>query len=161
MMTDSKNTLILWGADASPYVRKVKVALLEKNLAFEQHQTLPVALLKIIGQAIPNGLTEASPLGKIPALEDGAVKVADSAVIMAYLDKQYTTGTALYPSQASAYAGVRWFEFICAKRGLDPVPTFHRLVAERFKGRLKAPFNEAARAEAEFPARYYQPLANP
>ena len=57
-------------------------------------------------------------------------------------------------------AGVRWFEFICAKRGLDSVPAFHRLVAERFKGVLKAPFNEAARAEAGFAPNYYQPLAN-
>ncbi len=58
-------------------------------------------------------------------------------------------------------AGVRWFEFICAKRDLDPVPEFHRLVTERFKGSLKAPFNEAARAEAEFAPHYYQPMANP
>lgn len=58
-------------------------------------------------------------------------------------------------------AGVRWFEFICAKRGIDPVPAFHRLVTERFKGNLKPPFNEAARAEAGFSPSYYQPLANP
>ncbi len=58
-------------------------------------------------------------------------------------------------------AGVRWFEFVCAGRGINPAPEFHRLVAERFRGRLKAPFNEAARAEAGFSPGYYQPLANP
>ena len=58
-------------------------------------------------------------------------------------------------------AGVRWFEYICAKRGIDPVPAFHRLVTERFKGNLKAPFNDLARAEAGFPSRYYQPLSRP
>ncbi|HIC65113.1 MAG TPA: ferritin-like domain-containing protein [Paracoccus sp.] len=55
-------------------------------------------------------------------------------------------------------AGVRWFEFICAKRGLDPVPAFRRLVAERFQVSLKPPFNETARGEAGFSSRYYQPL---
>ncbi|MBC8337315.1 MAG: ferritin-like domain-containing protein [Rhodospirillales bacterium] len=57
-------------------------------------------------------------------------------------------------------AGVRWFEFLCDKRGLEPVAEFHRLVGERFRGSLKAPFNEAARAEAGFSHHYYRPLAS-
>ena len=54
--------------------------------------------------------------------------------------------------------GVRWFKFICKKRGINPIPEFHRLVEERFRGKLKAPFNNTARAKAQFPKAYYQPL---
>jgi uncharacterized ferritin-like protein (DUF455 family) len=54
--------------------------------------------------------------------------------------------------------GVRWFKFICKKRGVNPIPEFHRLVEERFRGKLKAPFNNTARAKAQFPKAYYQPL---
>ena len=52
-------------------------------------------------------------------------------------------------------AGVRWFEHLCAKRGLDPVPTFRGLVETRFKGQLKPPFNHEARARAGFAEAYY------
>ncbi len=56
-------------------------------------------------------------------------------------------------------AGVRWFDFLCDRRGLDPAATFQDLIRARFKGRLKGPFNRAARAEAGFPETYYLPLA--
>ncbi len=52
-------------------------------------------------------------------------------------------------------AGVRWYEFLAAERGLDPVETFHGLVRERFRGQLKPPFNEQARARAGMAAAYY------
>lgn len=52
-------------------------------------------------------------------------------------------------------AGARWFEAICAARGLDPAPTWRDLVAKRFKGALKPPFNLDSRRRAGFdPARY-------
>jgi len=53
--------------------------------------------------------------------------------------------------------GVRWFEHICAKRGTDPVTTYHRIVAERFIGRPKPPFNFEARAKAGMRAAYLEP----
>ena len=56
-------------------------------------------------------------------------------------------------------AGVRWFDFLCDRRGLDPATTFQDLIRARFKGRLKGPFNRAARDEAGFPESYYLPLA--
>jgi len=55
--------------------------------------------------------------------------------------------------------GRRWFEAVCASRGLDPQPTWQDLVRRRFRGRLKRPFNDAARAEAGLPADFYAPLA--
>lgn len=52
-------------------------------------------------------------------------------------------------------AGVRWFEHVCAERGLDPVPTFKDLVAERFKGQIKGPFDTQARDQAGMHPDYY------
>ncbi len=54
--------------------------------------------------------------------------------------------------------GMRWFQAICANSGQDPVASFHRLVRERFKGELKPPFNEAARAQAGLMPAFYQGL---
>lgn len=53
-------------------------------------------------------------------------------------------------------AGRRWFEFLCASRGLDPHRAFRELVGCHFAGLLKPPFNHAAREAAGFPAEYYE-----
>jgi uncharacterized ferritin-like protein (DUF455 family) len=52
-----------------------------------------------------------------------------------------------------------WFERICADRGCDPEPSYHEFVRQRFKGKLKPPFNDSARAAAGLQASFYQPLA--
>ena len=52
-------------------------------------------------------------------------------------------------------AGMRWFTFECARRECEPETTWRALVAKHFKGRLKAPFNEQARAAAGFPKAFY------
>ena len=54
-------------------------------------------------------------------------------------------------------AGVRWFEHTCARRTLPPVPTFKDLVAKRFKGHIKPPFNTEARTHAGMAPAYYEP----
>jgi uncharacterized ferritin-like protein (DUF455 family) len=52
-------------------------------------------------------------------------------------------------------AGRRWFDILCARRGVTPVETWRALVAAHFKGALKPPFNEEARAAAGFSAEYF------
>ena len=52
-------------------------------------------------------------------------------------------------------AGRRWFEWLCERRGLAPVETWRALVRQHFKGALKPPFNDEARAAAGFTAKYY------
>jgi glutathione S-transferase len=101
---------ILWGASVSPYVRKVQVIMLEKGLDYELKQTLPVVLLNALGQEVPDAFAKSSLLGRIPALQDGEDKVADSAVIGAYLEKKYPKSPALYPSHPANYARALWFE---------------------------------------------------
>lgn len=53
--------------------------------------------------------------------------------------------------------GVRWFEHMCAKRNLDPVATYKKVIDERFTGKPKPPFNLEARAQAGMRADYVAP----
>ena len=55
--------------------------------------------------------------------------------------------------------GRRWFDAICAERGLAPEPAYQDLVRRHFRGRLKPPFNAAAREAAGLPAAFYEVLA--
>lgn len=56
-------------------------------------------------------------------------------------------------------AGQRWFEYVCARLGLEPIASWQALVRRHFRGSLKPPFNVDARAAAGFDAAYYRPLA--
>lgn len=55
--------------------------------------------------------------------------------------------------------GKRWFDHLCARRGLDVGETWQTLVRRHFRGQLKPPFNEAAREAAGLPADFYAALA--
>ena len=101
---------ILWGVKVSPYVRKVQVALHEKQLPYTQEEILPTVMLKATGQDVPSDFSKASPLGKIPAFQDDGFQIADSAVICAYLEKQYPDTVNLYPSDPQQLARALWFE---------------------------------------------------
>jgi uncharacterized ferritin-like protein (DUF455 family) len=57
-------------------------------------------------------------------------------------------------------AGRRWFEWLCAQREVAPVETWRTLVQKHFRGPLKPPFNDEARAKAGFAADYYAAAAN-
>lgn len=46
--------------------------------------------------------------------------------------------------------GNRWYAHLCAARGLEPLATFRRLLAEHDVTRLRAPFDRAARRAAGF-----------
>jgi uncharacterized ferritin-like protein (DUF455 family) len=54
--------------------------------------------------------------------------------------------------------GWRWFRHVATARGFDPETVWPDLVREHFRGRLKPPFNEAARAAAGMQAPLYQGL---
>ena len=53
-------------------------------------------------------------------------------------------------------AGRRWFEWICARRNLEPKATWKGLVNQYFANSLKPPFNHAARGEAGMSRNYYE-----
>ncbi len=92
---------VLYGVNASPFVRKVRVALAEKNVPYEHEVVIPVN--------VSPEFRKMSPLGKIPALRDGDKALSDSSVICAYLERAHPT-PALYPADPYEYARALWFE---------------------------------------------------
>ena len=74
-------SLTLYGAPLSPFVRKVRLLLAEKGLDYQLEAIAP------FGQ--PAWYREISPLGRIPALRDGDLALADSSVICQYLEERY------------------------------------------------------------------------
>lgn len=65
---------------------------------------------------------------------------------------------AIYDDEIShVAAGSRWFHHLAAAEGRDPAQWWRELVATFFKGRLKPPFNDQARAAAGLPPAYYNP----
>jgi uncharacterized ferritin-like protein (DUF455 family) len=66
----------------------------------------------------------------------------------------------IYAEEVSHVAyGVKWFNWLCGRDGIDPKDEFHTLVRRYFRGALKPPFNEEKRAEAGLPPDFYWPLA--
>ena len=57
--------------------------------------------------------------------------------------------------------GMRWFEHGCGARGLAPVNTYHDLVRQHFRGRIKPPFYAEARRRAGLGSEFYEPLVTP
>lgn len=86
---------VLHGVSLSPFVRKARVALAEKRIAYEQVDVLPFG-------PSPEYL-EMSPLGKIPCyVTDDGQAIPDSSVIIAYLERKH--GRSLHPEDAGEYA---------------------------------------------------------
>jgi uncharacterized ferritin-like protein (DUF455 family) len=54
--------------------------------------------------------------------------------------------------------GAKWFRYLCERAALPPEPTFHDLVRRYFRGPVKPPFNDRARAEAGLTPGFYKPL---
>lgn len=91
----------LLGNPISPYVRKVKLVLLEKQIAHDVEDVTPFNA--------PSGWREISPLGKIPAFRHDDEIINDSSVICEYLE-QLHPAPALYPREARPLARARWIE---------------------------------------------------
>jgi glutathione S-transferase len=87
--------LTLCGFAASNYYNKVKLALLEKGVPFEEE-------LVWVGQTDP----VASPLGKVPYLKTDEGTLSESTVILEYLEARYPQ-TPLLPADPFAAAKVR------------------------------------------------------
>ncbi|WAG81270.1 glutathione S-transferase family protein [Metapseudomonas furukawaii] len=108
-------SLTLYGAPLSPFVRKVRLYLLEKGLEYQLEVVSPFSQ--------PAWFREISPLGRIPALRDGDLTLADSSVICQYLEEKHTELTPLYGRTAEERARVRWLEKY-ADYEVAPLTTF-------------------------------------
>ena len=57
-------------------------------------------------------------------------------------------------------AGARWFQRLCDAQRIDPVTTWRHRVSTYFRGALKPPFNDSARAASGLTREYYGALAD-
>jgi len=125
---------IVHGASASPFVRKVRVALAEKGLDYELRPAVPGSL--------PPDYKKISPLGKIPAYEEDGRALSDSSVICAYLERTHPE-PALYPSDPYEYGRALWFEEYgdsALAQNVSGVLFFQKIVAPLF---FKRPTDQA------------------
>jgi glutathione S-transferase len=113
----------LYGIGLSPFVRKVRVVLAEKHVAYEHDPVVPVN--------VSPEYRKLSPLGKVPAYRDGDLALADSSVICAYLERTHPQ-PGLYPSDPEPYARALWFEEYADSKLVEAVgPVFFNRVVKR------------------------------
>ncbi len=89
------------GVNASPYVRKTRVALAEKGISYELVPVMPIG--------VSDEFKKISPLGKIPCYQDGDFTLPDSSCICAFLERSQPE-PALYPSDPRHFARALWYE---------------------------------------------------
>jgi len=114
------------GVPPSPFVRKARVFLAEKGIAYDLVQVTPMPP----ANATPE-FRQISPLGKIPAYTDGDFAISDSSVICAYLERA-NPSPALYPGDPKPYARALWFEEYADTRLSETVgPAFFQRVVRK------------------------------
>ena len=90
--------ITLCGMPISNYYNKVKLALLEKNIAFNEEV--------VMTKSTDPQVLAASPLGKIPFIRTAQGGLCESQAILEYLESAYPT-PALLPADPFAAAKVR------------------------------------------------------
>ncbi len=112
------------GSYVSPFVRKVLVCLDLKQVPYEIDPITP-----FFGD---DRFTKLSPLRRVPVLIDDHVTIADSTVIVQYLDELYPERYPLYPVGAAARARARWLEEYADTRMADVIiwGVFNKAVIE-------------------------------
>jgi len=84
--------ITLYDADRCPYCARVRIVLAEKDVEYE---TVAIDLADR-----PAWVYEKNPLGKVPVLEEDALCLPESAVIMEYLEERYPEPPLLSPDPA-------------------------------------------------------------
>jgi glutathione S-transferase len=118
--------LKIYGALLSPFVRKVRCVLSEKQVAYELVATNPFDK--------SGDFLKLSPLGRIPALvDDRGRALADSTVIVEYLEETHPEPP-VFPRDSYDRARVRWFDEY-ADGGMAPSLTakvfFQRVISAK------------------------------
>ena len=89
--------ITLCGFPVSNYYNKVKLALLEKNVPFDERSAFP---------SDDAGFRAASPRGKVPFIEVDGATLCESQAIVEYLEDAYPA-VPLYPRDALERARIR------------------------------------------------------
>src|SRR6476659_9836133 len=90
--------LVLHGFSSSNYYNAVKLALIEKQLPFEEAQVYTG-----VGERYRPDYLQQSPLGKVPCLQTEEGFISESRCIIEYLERAYPERP-LYPSSPFAVA---------------------------------------------------------
>jgi glutathione S-transferase/RNA polymerase-associated protein len=122
----------------SPYAQKVKIALAEKGVPFEARMPAEIGSGQVSGE-----FAAANPRGEVPVLVDGALRLFDSSVIVAYVEERWPEPP-LLPASPGERARVRTIEEVMDTHyeainwGLAEILAFGRAkgeLAERLIGR--------------------------
>ncbi|HJS13378.1 glutathione S-transferase family protein [Sphingopyxis sp.] len=133
--------MIIYGSVVSPFVRKLLAYLGEKGIDFE---------LKGVGIGDPDpGFRAASPLGKMPAMDDDGFLLADSSAIIQYAEAKHPEPV-LIPADPQERGRVIWWEEFgdTVFAACSGKMFFNRIVAPKFLGR-EGDLAAAAQAESE------------
>jgi glutathione S-transferase len=95
-------TLVLYDAPRCPYAARVRIVLAEKGVE--------VDVVEIDLSDRPDWLYEKNPKGRVPVLEEDDRPLAESAVLMEFLEERYPE-PALLPSDPADRAAVRLLIF--------------------------------------------------
>lgn len=120
--------MILYGTSLSPFVRKVLVVLAEKGVEVDHRPCF--------FHDPSEAFQAASPMGKIPAIDDGGFKLADSSAILFYIEANHPN-PAMLPTEAKARGQAIWFDKF-GETELFPTlikPFFHRVVRPKMQGK--------------------------
>lgn len=93
--------LKIYGLSLSPFVRKTRVILAEKQLQYELIQANPFAP--------DEAFRKLTPFGKVPVMQVGDLILPDSTCIAAYLERCYPE-PALYPKDNHEFGRALFFE---------------------------------------------------
>jgi glutathione S-transferase len=131
--------MVVHGINLSTFTRKVRLALAEKGIDYRL-EAAPMRSPHVFAR---------NPLGQIPVLEDGAASIADSSVIIAYLERTHPAQP-LYPAAPVELARALWIEEYADTRLREvTLPFFaERVVKLLFQGK---PADEQALARAAGP----------
>lgn len=97
-------------------------------------------------------ILEARGLDVTPALQEKMRETGD-------LDSADVLKVIYEDEKGHVAVGAKWFRFLCAREKRDPAKAFQDLVRANFRGQLKAPFNDIARAEAGLTPSFYRTLS--
>jgi len=121
--------LTLYDAARCPYCARARIVLAEKEIEYE---TVEIDL-----RNRPAWLYEKNPLGKVPVIEEDTFVLAESAVIMEYLEERYPEPE-LLPADPAPRGLARMEVFRFDQQLGDDYYAFRRGDANRLEERLAA-----------------------
>ncbi|MBV1860137.1 MAG: glutathione S-transferase family protein [Nannocystaceae bacterium] len=128
-MTTPSSPMKLYIAHGSPNCRKVHAVVEALGLKPEL-----VLLNPATGELSAPSFLEVNPNGKVPALQEGELRLWESNAIMAYLCRRHGP-TSLYPEEPAARADVdRWLSWDLAHFGAHLASALFERVFKRFAG---------------------------